>query len=145
MMARMRSDDSLERFIRDELGCQCPAAVFRDIGVEACPASFGHWSRGCLISVGGRLLILVLYCDDAGLMCRVLGELLAEGRRLRERRGYNRFRLVIASSLPDAMAPVLEGCFNRMEGMDGRMHLHVIAAGHVPGLHESCTPAGRNG
>lgn len=55
---------AIERFVRCKLGCQCPAAVFRHIGVENCPQEFGNWTQGRLISVGKRLLILVLRSDD---------------------------------------------------------------------------------
>jgi hypothetical protein len=126
--------DPIERFIRNELGCQCPAAVFRRIGVEDCPKEFGNWPWGRLISVGDRLLILVLHSDDSDVMHRVLGGLLQEGRRLRESRGFNRFRLVIATNCAGLMEPSLMKDFERLEGMDERLHLHVIAAEQVPAM-----------
>ena len=125
---------AIERFVRCKLGCQCPAAVFRHIGVENCPQEFGNWPQGRLISVGKRLLILVLRSDDSAAMHRLLGGLLEEGRRLREARGFNRFRLVIATSCPAVMEPPLRERFDRMEGKDERMHLHVIAALQLPAL-----------
>jgi len=126
--------DPIERFIRDELGCQCPDAVFRRIGVENCPEEFSNWSQCRLISVGNRLLILVLHSDDSDLMHRVLGGLLQEGRRLRESRGFNRFRLVIATNCAGLMESSLRKDFERLEGMDERLHLHVIAAQRVPAM-----------
>ena len=126
--------DPIERFIRDELGCQCPDAVFRRIGVENCPEEFGHWPQGRLISVGNRLLILVLHSDDSDLMHRVLGGVLEKGRRLRESRGFNRFRLVIATDRAGLMEPSLMKDFERLEGMDERLHLHVIEAEQVPAM-----------
>jgi len=126
--------DPIEHFIRNELGCQCPDAVFRHIGVEDCPKEFGNWPWGRLISVGDRLLILVLHCDDPDVMHRVLGGLLQEGRRLRESRGFNRFRLVIATNCAGLMEPSLRKDFARIEGMDERLHLHVIAAEQVPAM-----------
>lgn len=124
----------IERFVRDELGCHCPAAVFRRIGVEACPEEFGNWPHGRLISVGDRLLILVLHCDDSVVLQRLLGGLLEEGRRLREARGFNRFRLVIAASCAGETEPVLRERFDRLEGKDERMHLHVIAPEQAPAM-----------
>jgi hypothetical protein len=106
----------IERFIRNVLGCQCPDAVFRRI------------------SAGDRLLILVLHSDDSDLMHRMLGGLLREGRRLRESRGFNRFRLVIATTCAGFMEPSLMKDFERLEGMDERLHLHVIAAERLPAL-----------
>jgi hypothetical protein len=124
--------NAIEHFIRHELGCQCPAEVFRRIGVADCPAEFGNWPQGRLISVGERLLILVVRSDDADALHRKLGGLLQEGRRLRDARGFNRFRLVIATSRVGVMAPALREGFECFEGIDERLHLHVIAPEQVP-------------
>jgi hypothetical protein len=112
--------DPIERFIRNALGCQCPDAVFRRIRVDECPKQFGDWPGARLISVGDRLLILVLHSDDSDLMHRALGGLLEEGRRLRESRGFNRFRLVIATNCAGLMEPSLRNDFECLEGMDER-------------------------
>jgi hypothetical protein len=125
---------AIEHFVRRELGCQCPAAVFRRIGVETCPEEFGNWPQGRLISVGERLLILVLRDDDPADLRRRLAGLLQEGRRLREAKGFNRFRLVIATSSAEVMGPSLKAYFDHLEGMDDRMHLHVIAPEQVPAI-----------
>jgi hypothetical protein len=126
--------NAIERFVRDELGCQCPAAVFHRIHVEACPEEFGSWTHGRLISVGERLLILVLRSDDPEALHRRLGVLLEEGRRLREARGLNRFRLVIVTSCGAAIEMSLKERFECLEGKDERLHLHVIAPQQVPAM-----------
>ena len=124
----------IERFVREKLGCQCPDAMFRHIGVEKCPAGFGNWPLGRLINVGDRLLILVLQSDEPDVMRRFLGGLLQEGRRLRESHGFNRFRLVIATNDAGLMETSLRKDFGRLEGIDERLHLHVIAAEQVPAM-----------
>jgi len=126
--------NAIERFVREELGCQCPAAVFSRIGVEDAPEAFGVWPQGRLISVGERLLILVLRSDDPDTLHRMLGNLLFEGRRLREARGFNRFRLVIATTRVDVTGPSLREDFERLDGMDERLHLHVISPEQVPAV-----------
>jgi len=125
---------AIERFVRQELGCQCPAAVFSRIGVEDAPEEFGVWSRARLISVGERLLVLVVRSDDPDTLHRMLAKLLREGRQLREARGFNRFRLVIATTRADVMGPSLSGEFERLCGIDERMHLHVISPEQVPAI-----------
>ena len=128
--------NAIERFVRQKLGCQCPAAVFRRIVVEDAPEEFGIWPQGRLISVGERLLILVVRSDDPDTLHRMLGGLLQEGRRLRDVRGFNRFRLVIATTRAGAMEPSLREGFERLEGMDTRMHLHVVAPEQVPAMFD---------
>jgi hypothetical protein len=126
--------EPIERFIRNELGCHCPDAVFRHIGVENCPEDFGNWPRGRLISVGDRLLILVLRSDEPDVMHHVLGGVFEKGRCLRDSRGFNRFRLVVATNCEGVMEPSLMRDFERLDGMDERLHLHVIAAEQVPAM-----------
>lgn len=126
--------NAIERFVRQELGCQCPAAVFSRIAVEDAPEAFGIWPQGRLISVGERLLILVVRSDDPDALHRLLGGVLQVGRSLRDARGFNRFRLVIATTRADVMEPSLREGFERLEGMDTRMHLHVIAPEQVPAI-----------
>ena len=126
--------NAIERFVRQELDCQCPAAVFSRIGVEDAPAEFGVWPQGRLISVGERLLILVVRSDDPDTVHHMLGNLLLEGRRLREVRGFNRFRLVIATTCVDVMGPSIREDFERLDGMDERLHLHVISPEQLPAI-----------
>ena len=128
------TDNAIERFVRQELGCQCPAAVFSRIGVEDVPEEFGVWPQGRLISVGERLLILVVRSDDPDILHRMLGNLLLEGRRLREARGFNRFRLVITTTCVDVMDPSLRKEFESLDGMDERLHLHVISPEQLPAI-----------
>jgi hypothetical protein len=144
-MTPTQSNDSLECFIRGELGCRCPAAVFRDIALERCPPLFGDWPDGWLVSVGNRLLILVLRCDDCVAMQRSLGLLREAGRRLRDAHGYNRFRLVVATSRPDDMALSLAPYFENPQGGDERLHLHVVAAARVPDLPAQWSSSGPGG
>jgi hypothetical protein len=137
-MTQKQSNDSLERFIRKELGCRCPPAVFRDIGIEFCPPSFGNWPNGRLVSVGGRLLILILDADDCVVIERGLRAIFEAGQRTRDARGFNRFRLVVGASRPEAMAATLMPCFENLEGKDNRLHLHVVASSQVPELPVTC-------
>jgi len=139
------SNDPLERFIRGELGCRCPAEVFQEIMTKRCPAEFGDWPDGVLVSVGKRLLILVLQCDDCAVLQRSLPSLVGAGRRMRDARGFNRFRLVVGTSRPDAMASSLMPGFERLAEQYDRLHLHVVAAARVPELKTDCASNGRGG
>jgi hypothetical protein len=126
--------NAIEHFVRQELGCQCPDAVFRRIGVEDAPEEFGVWPLARLICVGERLLILVVRSDDPDTLQRMLGTMLQGGRSLREARGFNRFRLVIATTCKDVMGLSLREDFERLDDMDERMHLHVISPEQLPAI-----------
>ena len=126
--------NTIERFVRQELGCQCPAAVFSRIAVENVPEAFGVWPQGRLISVGERLLILVVRSDDTYTLHRMLGSLLLEGRRMRDERGFSRFRLVIATTRAGMTGHALREDFERLGGIDGRVHLHVISPEQLPAI-----------
>ncbi len=126
--------DTLRRFVRDGLGCTCPDAVLRSIEVEANPAVFADLGPGTqLIKVGGRLLVLVVRMADGGDLSQRLAEWFARGRALREREGWNRFRLVVAAADPAGAGPILTKAFDDL-GLDDRLHLHVIAARELPDL-----------
>jgi hypothetical protein len=102
--------------------------------VQAVPEEFGVWPQGRLVSVGERLLILVVRNDDPDTLHHMLGNVLLAGRRLRDTRGFNRFRLVIATTCVDSAGPSLQEAFERLDGMDGRMHLHVVAPEQVAAI-----------
>lgn len=112
----------LEPLVRGELGCSCPPEVFERIESEPAPAPL---PPGQLVTVGGRLLLLLLEdVAPAGLLPR-LGELYAAARTLRDARGCNRFRLVLAVDDP-APAAALSAAFERLELPDRRLHLHLV-------------------
>jgi hypothetical protein len=116
---------ALERFVRETLGCTCPADVFER--VEHLPvdsrAGTGLTRR---IDVGGRLLIHVYevaHPDDA--VARI-ADWVAEGRAERERGRMNRLRLVIAAdALDPAAMHAVQAAFTAAPLADERVHLHL--------------------
>ena len=121
---------AIERFVRGTLGCQCPDEVFRDIelGPLALPGSDGTGQR---LVIGDRLLIHVVTAPERPELLP-LEELATAGRDERDRRGLNRFRLVVGMPAAASDAPSLEQRFNRALGGDDRAHLHVLAADQLP-------------
>ena len=120
-----------ESFIRDTLGCQCPAELFQELGQET-ELSEGPLFRAFrqhdsamspvidrIFSVGGRLLVVVARVRYREAILR----LLEAGLSVRDSMGFNRFRLVIFSPVEipheDVAVP---------SHLDDRVHLHVIAS-----------------
>lgn len=122
---------AIERFVRGTLGCQCPDEVFRR--VESGPLALsGVGGTGRRLVIGDRLLIYIVTASDRPDQAPRIEQLAREGREERDRRGYHRFRLVIALPAVAGDAASLEQRFARTLQGDERAHLHVLAADPLP-------------
>ena len=122
----------IEIFAREVLGCGCPDEVFHNISVEKDPASFAGLPVDYLVRIGGRLMIGVtpeLHSDEAASQ---LQRLLETGRDLRDREGFNRFRLVFISDDPANMQKSIEMNLTGFSGLDDRIHVHAVRPGSLP-------------
>jgi hypothetical protein len=121
----------IECFVRGTLGCRCPDEVFRSMTIDRRPATAGRPPLVRLL-VGSRLLIHVVTTPLDVLADGWLEALVDEGRAVRDRHGYNRFRLVIASTATGARLSDLEQRFTQAIGSDDRAHLHVLGSDQLP-------------
>jgi hypothetical protein len=124
--------NALIRFVRDGLGCTCPPEVFERIETAAAPATFALGGGRCLVRVGGRLMVLLCRPGSVAALEARLPELLAAGAELRDREGFNRFRLVVEDPEPASARTRLQAVFDTLGGLDDRLHLHVIEPAEVP-------------
>ena len=118
--------------MRTGLGCGCPAEVFEDIRIEPRPESFAGLPVDTLVRIGGRLLVAVCAGSRWGDVADRLATLVETGKELRDREGYNRFRLVVACDDAKTAAPVFEDRFGRLKNPDERLHVHVIEPSALP-------------
>jgi hypothetical protein len=118
--------EDTERFVKQVLGCQCPPEVFRHIektrGIQLENGGTLH-SR---INVGDRLLIYVAIAEGGASAREAVSQLVKAGRDERDRKGFNRFRLVVASDHPREIEGVAESTFNALAHGDEKAHLHVV-------------------
>lgn len=129
---------SIERFIRDVLGCTCPDEVFQTICIDRNPPTFtGIGQQAHSIAVGGRLLILVIVVTNWPALGNELGGILQRGRQLRDHGGFNRFRLVVATPDQQSALPVLVSQFESLASQDNLTHLHVVSPDQLPNIESS--------
>jgi len=123
--------EQAESFIRDTLGCQCPAELFQELADEV-ELSAGPLFRAFsqadsslipfldrVLSVGGRLLVVVTRSREKETLLR----LLAAGKVVRDNLGFNRLRVAVIfhGEQPGSVniAP---------NGLDDRTHLHFLGS-----------------
>jgi hypothetical protein len=126
----------LVRFVREVLGCGCPDDIV-DRTVVDCSR---RGESG--LDVGGRLLVRVLQASDPDRLVASLPGIVARLRGERDRRGFNRVRLVVVSADHDALRPILRARLQSLAGTDDRVHIHVVEPGSVPRSLVGTAPAG---
>ena len=125
--------EAIERLVRQDLGCTCPAEVF-DCIEEGQVALPGLTEPGRRIAIGGRLLVYLIEAEEIGQALTLLPLWLAAGRAERDAAGMNRLRLVVIADDPDPLTQALQASFDACPDRDARIHLHVLPRAAVAGL-----------
>lgn len=121
----LRRTDSAVALVRTTLRCDCPDTVFRHFQIRVHLSSEPPFLQAIM---GDRLLLHIMDANQLEDMGRRIPRLLREGLSERDRRGLNRFRLLIVGEVPGALASKL---METAESMDPKAHVHVL-----PHLHE---------
>jgi hypothetical protein len=118
--------ENIQRFVRQVLGCECPEEVFKHIeGTCSIPLDNGIILRGRL-NIGNRLLIYIVMAQSSAFVKEALPELVRTGMAERDRKGFNRFRLVLASDDRKRIEDIAERTFNSLLLRDEKVHFHVV-------------------
>ena len=133
--------ENIKRFVRQVLGCECPEEVFNHIeSTYSIPLDNGIVLHH-RINIGNRLLVYVVIAASASFVQEALPELVKTGRDERDRKGFNRFRLVLASDKVNEITKVAERTFQTLPCLDDKIHLHVAEKNAVSFL-EGNEPGG---
>lgn len=116
----------LVEFVRGILGCGCPQEIVARTTIDR--GETGEIG----LDVGGRLLVRVLASEDLDRLIDVFPETVERLRAERDRRGFNRLRLVVAHDRTDLVADVLAPMLRLIPAADDRVHLHVIRPDQLP-------------
>ena len=128
-------DSDIRHLVRGELGCTCPDEVFDSVDVQHAPYHFHGLPGDCLIVIGERLLVLLIYSGHWQEVSDNLHSLWTRGRELRDSGGFNRLRIVVAAADKELAEAVLNKQFSALPSMDDRIHLHIIAPEALPALN----------
>jgi hypothetical protein len=122
----MRTVDTIRRFVQNTLGCGCPEEVFRSIDVRRDVRLNSFVVLDSAIIIGNRLLVYVTDVSAEGCIEEHLSLLMEMGKKERDEKGLNRFRLVLMTDVPEEMRLTAGKLYNDLRGTDERVHLHVI-------------------
>ncbi|MCX5718505.1 MAG: hypothetical protein NT055_00830 [Nitrospirae bacterium] len=78
------------------------------------------------INIGNRLLIYIVEMNNPDLIKRNLPLLIETGKNERDRSGFNRFRLAIATDKVDQIKHIADSVFKNLKFKDEKIHLHII-------------------
>ena len=120
----------IKRFVQETLGCSCPEEVFNDIDCQ----QESDGISGGKITVGDRLLIYIIAMDGQSCIREVVDSALQQGVEEREKKGFNRFRLVLVASRPDELRSPAEHAFTGSGYADEKTHLHIVNERDVKGF-----------
>ena len=123
--------DEITRFVRGTLGCQCPDEVFQSIVIGE-ERTADHGEPFTRLLIGDRLLIYIVPTSATAAVPDTLAALARRGRVERDAKGYNRFRLVIASRDAAAQSTAARAVFDAALGHDDKAHLHLVAGSEIP-------------
>lgn len=128
----MLSPENIKHFVQNILGCGCPEEVFRSIDVRRNVRINSFIVLDSAIIIGNRLLIYIAEAGSAGCVEEHLPLLFTEGKKQRDEKGLNRFRLVLVADRPDEVRQAAERQFEELRGTDEKIHLHVIKKSDIP-------------
>ena len=126
----MQTYPEIKRFVQGTLGCSCPEEVFNQIDYQK---EYDGIS-GSKVNIGGRLLIYIITMDGQSNIQGVINSALEQGFEERERKGFNRFRLVLVDARPDELRSLAEHAFDSSGYTDEKTHLHIVNESDVEGL-----------
>jgi len=90
----MQTYPEIKRFVQETLGCSCPEEVFNQIDYQ----EEDDGISGRKVTVGDRLLVYIIAMDRKSSIQGVINSALEQGVEERDKKGLNRFRLVLVAS-----------------------------------------------
>jgi hypothetical protein len=118
--------NTIKKFVKQTLGCKCPDDVFEHIELERNVHLINDILLYAKINIGNRLLIYILEVSICGFLKDNMSAIVSYGKEERDRKGFNRFRLVLASEKDEGFEQSVRALFNGIKNRDDRIHLHIV-------------------
>jgi len=126
--------NKIKEFVRQTLGCECPDQVFEYIDLKRDIKLEKDLILKYKINIGNRLLIYAFEIIDISFLNINLSTLIHVGKSERDKKGFNRFRLVIVTDDKNNVERSAEKLFKVISDVDDKIHLHIIDKGEFPVL-----------
>ena len=123
----MADRKKIKAFVQGVLGCGCEEDVFQITDLRREQMAGHAYDR---VNIGNRLLIYIFSSDDPEWIKSQLPGIVRAGKAERDARGFNRFRIVVATDAPQVKRAAPEA-YQRAHVTDDRVHLHVVGKAQV--------------
>lgn len=127
----MIDKNHIKTFVRHVLGCECPDEVFARIDCQCNIVLNSGIVLRNKINIGSRLLIYGVEMNTSDFLKNMLATLVPIGINERDEKGFNRFRLVIATDNLDKIKDKAEKIFKAVESKDEKVHLHIVHQNYI--------------
>lgn len=118
----MADKGKIKAFVQDVLGCGCAEDVFKIIELQQVEMAGTPYDR---VNIGNRLLIYIFETEDPVFVGRELARIVRAGKEERDRKSFNRFRLVLAADDARVRTAAMKA-YKELEFIDDRTFLHVV-------------------
>ncbi len=126
----MQPYPEIKSFVQESLGCSCPEDVFNNIVLQDSTTS--DYTRR--VNIGDRLLIYIMDASRVSNLNESISNALSMGFQERDENNFNRFRLVVASPVPESIANIATSAFSVSTHKDDKTHLHLVSSVEVENL-----------
>ncbi len=118
--------NTIKKFIKETLGCNCPDEVFEHIELERNINLNNDILINAKINIGNRLLVYVMEVNKKSFLQNNLHAAVSFGKEERDKRGFNKFRLVLSGERIEEFEQAAYTIFNGLAVKDEKMHLHLV-------------------
>ena len=118
---------SIKSFVQNTLGCTCRDTIFDRQEIEDGITISGV--ENCVkLCIGEKLLIYLVTIETINNLSTSITSILSEGRKERDSRHLNRFRLVLVANDVEAISDDAHMAFDSIDDLDDKVHLHILSA-----------------